>query len=56
MTLTTVQKAKIMGDVELSEKIAKLEKQIKLEAIRNDRSERKKVREDLQRVREMQKE
>lgn len=49
MTLTTLQKGKIMGDVELQEKIAKLEKQIKSEALRNERNERrdkKKIKEE----------
>ena len=56
MTLTTVQKGKIMGDMELSEKIAILEKQIKKEAIRNERKDKKKMKEEIQMVRAMQKE
>ena len=56
MTLTTVQKGKIMGDMELSEKIAMLEKQIKKEAIRNERKDKKKMKEEIQMVRAMQKE
>jgi hypothetical protein len=47
MTLSTVQKGKIMGDVELAEKIAKLEKQIKQEAIRNERKDKKKMKEEF---------
>ena len=56
MTLTTVQKGKIMGDTELSEKIAKLEKQIKQEAIRNERRDKKKIKEEYQRMRSNAKE
>jgi hypothetical protein len=47
MTLTTLQKGKIMGDLELNEKIARLEKQIKSEAIRNERRDKKQVKEEL---------
>ena len=56
MTLTTVQKGKIMGDVELAEKIKKLESQIKKEAIRNERKDKKRIKEQIQMVRAMQKE
>ena len=56
MTLTTEQKGKIMGDVELAEKIKKLESQIKKEAIRNERKDKKRIKEEIKMVRALQKE
>ena len=50
MTLTTAQKAKIQGDTNIADRIAFLEKEIKREAIKDDKYARK---EERMRKREM---